>query len=67
MSDWLPLKILLVLGLVQVLGCGLWWCWRRGSRHEPPDAAPGLPWHYDPCLGQYVPDDHWHQTRPPHE
>lgn len=50
----------------QLVGCVVWW---RLRRNTPPDAtnASGtpvaLPWYYDPCLGQYLPDDDRHQTR----
>ena len=66
---WFVLKIVLVVGLIETLACGLWWWWRRSSPLEPPKTIhtpTGLPWHYDPSRGQYVPDDHWPQPRPPH-
>lgn len=56
--------------LLQVLGCLIWWAWRsllRATFEERDDDLPGV-WHYDPRHGQYLPGDHWHQTRgPDHE
>lgn len=57
--------VLALVILLQVAGCVAWYAWMVRHHHSTPaEDSPGA-WHYDPRHGQYLPGDHWHQTRGP--